>query len=180
MKLLAAIWPFRPSRAEADADKLVAVTSQISRQPSFYGAGRAPDTLEGRWELLVLHASLAFVRLGAEAGAETLSQAFADKLFRHFDGGLREAAVGDLTVPKRMRKLAGAFYGRLDVYANALKSDDRAALQAALMRNIFAADANAAPFASTLAAYMRANVEKQSQAPLDALFRLDGWAPAPA
>ena len=179
MKVLAAFWPFRPSRAERDADKLVGVVTQISRQPSFYGAGRVPDTLEGRLEIMTLHAALAFIRMGAEAGATPLSQVFADKLFRHIDSGLREAGVGDLTVPKRMRKIASSFYGRLDAYANALKAGDRGELAAALARNVFAMDASGAPFAGTLGAYAAANVEKQASASLDTLFRLDGWAPAP-
>ena len=179
MKVLAAFWPFRPTRAEADAEKLVAAVTQIARQPSFYGEARVPDTLDGRLEVMMLHGGFAFIRMGAEADAAPLSQAFADKLFRHFDSGLREAGVGDLAVPKRMQKLARSFYGRLDAYAGALKSHDQASLEAALARNIFAADVSAAPFAGTLAAYAALNVAKQASAPLDALFRLDGWAEAP-
>lgn len=178
MSVWAAFWPFRPSRAERDAEKLVATVTQIARQPGFYDAGRVPDTLEGRLELMMLHGSLAFIRLRAETGAEPLSQAFADKLFRHFDSGLREAGVGDLSVPKRMRKIARAFYGRLDAYSAALSAHDGRALTEALARNVFAAGANG--FAAPLGAYAVATVEKHAAAPLDSLFRLDGWLEAPA
>src|SRR5215468_8450350 len=105
MSGLAAIWPFRPSRADRDADLLLSTVTQIARQPQFFGAGRAPDTLQGRLEMMTLHASLAFIRLGADAGAAPLAQVFADKLFRQFDAGLREASVGDLSVPKKMRRI---------------------------------------------------------------------------
>ena len=100
---LAAFWPFRPSRADLDADRLLDAVTQAARRPVFFGEGRAPDTLEGRLEVMTLHAVLALIRLHAEPVAAPLAQAFADKLFRQFDAGLREAAVGDLTVPKRMR-----------------------------------------------------------------------------
>ncbi|MEZ6021914.1 MAG: ubiquinol-cytochrome C chaperone family protein [Hyphomonadaceae bacterium] len=57
-----------------------------------------------------------------------MAQAFTDTLFRFFDAGLREAGVGDLTVPKRMHKLAASFYGRLNAYVAAIEAEDRPAL----------------------------------------------------
>jgi cytochrome b pre-mRNA-processing protein 3 len=168
------IWPFRPSRAETDADRLLSAITQISRQPSFYGPDRVPDTLEGRFELMTLHAALALIRLKVEAGAEPLAQDFTDKLFRQFDGGLREAGVGDLSVPKRMRKLAGSFYGRLDAYSDPLAKEDRAALGDALVRNM-----TAQAFAPALAAYAFEAKSGQAAAPVQNLMRLDGWPTAP-
>ena len=180
MKDLAAFRPFRRSRADRDAESLLAAVTQIARQPAFFGEGRAPDTLQGRLEIMTLHACLAFVRLEAEAGAEPLAQAFADKLFRQFDSGLREAGVGDLSVPKRMRRIARGFYGRVEAYAAALRAGDSAALEAGLRRNVFAASANVDAFVSVLAAYLASTAVKQALAPLDALFGPDGWGPAPA
>lgn len=176
---LAAFWPFRPSRAQRDAEKLLGVVTQVARQPGFFGEDRAPDTLEGRLEMMMLHASLAFIRMRKELDAEPLAQAFADQLFRQFDSGLREAAVGDLSVPKRMRKIAASFYGRLDAYGAALKANDRSALTAAILRNVFAADAKAEAFAAVLSAYAAASAAKQAAAPLEALFAPDGWEKAP-
>ncbi len=176
---LAAFWPFRPSRAQRDAEKLLGVVTQIARQPAFFGEGRAPDTLQGRLELMTLHASLAFIRMRAEPGAEPLAQAFADQLFRQFDSGLREAAVGDLSVPKRMRKIAASFYGRLEAYGAALKANDRSALSAAILRNVFAAEAKAEGFAALLSVYAAATAAKQAAAPLQTLLMPDGWEKAP-
>lgn len=170
-------WPFSRSKAGADADALVAVVSQVSRQPGFYGEGRIADTLEGRLEAVTLHACLAFIRLRREPDFAPLAQSFADVQFRHFDAGLREAGVGDLTVPKRMRKIAGAFYGRLDAYSAAIERGDRTALTDAISRNILGKEA--APFAAILAAYAAETAAKQAHCPVNALFRLDGWSVAP-
>ena len=169
------IWPFRRSRADEDAERLLSTVVQIARQPSFYGAGRAPDTLEGRLELMTLHASLALLRLKAEAGLGPLAQVFTDKLFRSFDAGLREAGVGDLTVPKKMRKIASEFYGRLSAYAQAIEAHDQGALGVALTRN-GAADQG---FSQILAAYVIAGAQVQASRPAADLMRLDGWPSAP-
>jgi cytochrome b pre-mRNA-processing protein 3 len=131
--------------------------------------------MEGRFEAMTLNGALALIRLRGEAGAETLAQQFTDRLFRLFDAGLREAGVGDLTVPKRMRALASSFYGRLDAYAGPIAAGDAAALEAALSRNVLGADA---PHAAPLAAHVLAAARAQSQMPLEALFTSAGW-PAP-
>jgi cytochrome b pre-mRNA-processing protein 3 len=162
MSAMKQVWPFR----------------RISRQPSFFGEGRVADTLDGRLEVVILHASLALVRLKREAALEPLAQAFTDVLFRNFDAGLREAGVGDLIVPKRMRKIAGAFYGRLDAYAANLAADRRSELEAALARNALSPEA--ASFAPVLADYAAATAALQAERSHEDLFRLDGWAPAPA
>ena len=174
MSVLSAFWPFRPSRAATDAERLLEAVTAASRRPAFFGAGRIADTLEGRLELMTLNAALAFIRLRNEPGAAPMAQLFADRLFRQFDAGLREADVGDLTVPKRMRKIASAFYGRLDAYAGALAAQDGAALEAALARNVGVEG----PFAASLAAYTQQAASEQATVPLAALFTPEGW-PAP-
>jgi cytochrome b pre-mRNA-processing protein 3 len=116
--------------------------------------------------------------LRAERRLEPLAQNFADCLFRHFDAGLREAGVGDLAVPKRMGVIAGDFYGRLRVYAEALAARDDAALEAALARNMLGVAPDAA-FAGALRAYAVAAFDRQAAAPAEVLFRLDGWGSAP-
>lgn len=167
------VWPFKRSQADLDAERLLAAVTQASRQPALFGEGRIPDTLEGRFELLTLNASLALIRLRAATGAETLAQSFTDKLFRHFDAGLREDGVGDLIVPKKMHKLAGSFYGRLDAYAAALGGGDPEALAAAVGRNVLGDAAH--PFAATLADYVRSVSGRQGKSELDALFSMQGW-----
>jgi cytochrome b pre-mRNA-processing protein 3 len=171
-----AIWPFRRSKADLDAARLLTTVTNASRKPAFFGAGRVADTLEGRFELMTLNASLALIRLRADPGVALLAQAFADQLFAQFDAGLREEGVGDTSVPKRMHRMAGAFYGRLDAYAAAIGADDPEALAAALARNVFAAEAHT--FAPLLAGYALAAAGLQAPAPVEVLMSAEGW-PAP-
>jgi cytochrome b pre-mRNA-processing protein 3 len=171
------IWPFKRSRADGDAELLLEAVIRASRQPALFGEGRAPDTLEGRFEVVALHAGLALVRLQEEPGAETLTQAFTDKLFRHLDAGLREDGVGDLVVPKRMRKLAGAFYGRLEAYAAALRTEDSPALAAAIGRNVLGVEG--ASFAGDVAVHLRRLADQQAKAEISALLGDAGWPAYP-
>ncbi|MBL8530849.1 MAG: hypothetical protein JNK94_03870 [Hyphomonadaceae bacterium] len=167
------IWPFRRSRADNDAATLLEAVTAASRQGAFFGEGRAPDTLQGRFELMTVHAALALIRLRAEAETAPLAQSFTDQLFRFFDAGLREDGVGDLVVPKRMRALAGAFYGRLEAYSAALATGDAPALAMALGRNVLGDEA--APYAPALAAHVQALAEHQAQAPAAALLSSAAW-----
>jgi cytochrome b pre-mRNA-processing protein 3 len=166
------IWPFRRNRANMDAARLLEAVVAASRRPEFYGPGRVPDTLAGRFDLLTLNAALALVRLKASPEAARLAQAFTDRLFRHIDSGLREAGVGDLTVPKKMRKLAGEFYGRLEAYAGALAAPE--ALSGAIARNILGDQADSA-FAGKLGAYVAGVAARQAEFAPEALFEAGAW-----
>lgn len=167
------IWPFKRSRASTEAAQLLTAVQAASRNPALFGEGRVPDTLEGRFEVITLHGALALMRLRAEPGAAPLAQDFTDQLFRHFDAGLREAGVGDLTVPKKMRVLASSFYGRLNAYSEALAAKDQPAVTAALERNALGAEGH--PFAGSLARYAVRAAGVQAAAPVEALFVAEGW-----
>lgn len=169
------IWPFRRSRAEEDAERLLQTVQAASRRPVLFGPGGAPDTLEGRFEVVALMASLALVRLQAESEARPLAQAFTDKLFRSFDAGLREDGVGDTTVPKRMRKLAGDFYGRLEAYARAVTDRSAVALVDAVVRNV----AVSGEFAARLAPHLLTLASQQAEAPFVALLEPASWPDFP-
>jgi cytochrome b pre-mRNA-processing protein 3 len=167
------IWPFRRSEVEMDAQRLLDAVTVASRRPAFFGDGRISDTLEGRFELMTLHAALALIRLKGEPSRAELAQRFTDLLFRFLDAGLREAGVGDLSVPKRMRALAGSFYGRLEAYASALTAGDEGALRAALGRNILGDEEG--PFAVPLAEYAIATGRRHKAEPCERLFAAPAW-----
>jgi cytochrome b pre-mRNA-processing protein 3 len=164
-------WPFGPSKTSIAAASLLDAVVAAGRRAAFFGDGRVADTLDGRFEVLTLHAGLALMRLRAEPGAEALAQMFTDRYFRALDAGLREAGVGDLTVPKRIRALAASFYGRLNAYGLALANGS--GLEEAVARNVFGAADH--PFASSLAKYLRKTAERQAAAPAQALQTADGW-----
>jgi cytochrome b pre-mRNA-processing protein 3 len=128
-----------------------------ARHPILYSSFGAPDTLEGRFEMVTLHAGLLMRRLTTAPGlGAELAQELADCVFRHFDDGLRELGVGDTSVPKRMKKLAEAFYGRNKAYAAGLAEASDALLTQALVRNVYGVPEIAeAPCAAALTRYVR-------------------------
>ncbi len=124
-----------------------------ARHPALYAGIGVPDTLDGRFDMIVLHAVLVFRRLRGEPPAVAeRSQALFDLFMADMDRSLRELGVGDLSVPKRIKKMAEAFYGRLDVYVGALDAGDAARLTDALARNVF--PDGAPPTVGRLAAYV--------------------------
>ena len=131
-----------------------ALTS-MAREPVFYTDYGVPDTVMGRFELLSVMMILFFrrVRSAATSGQE-LAQEIVDAFFEDIDYSIRELGIGDNSVPKRMKKLAGMFYGRLESYAGAMDADDRAALAMALQRNIYPKANEAAASMAALADWM--------------------------
>lgn len=127
---------------------------EAARAPALYRHLAVPDTLDGRFEMLVLHAVLFFRRLRSEdEEARRLGQEVFETMFRDMDASLREIGVGDLTVPKRIKTMIEAFYGRGAAYDAAIDGGDAAALEAALVRNVYAGGTGAT---GGLAAYVRA------------------------
>ena len=114
-----------------------------ARSVAFYADYRVPDTVEGRFDLIVLHLVLLLNRLGRRAeagrglGQTLLGQELFDAFCRDLDANLREMGVGDLAVPKRMQAFAEAFYGRQAAYLAALDAADERVFEKALARNIF-------------------------------------------
>lgn len=131
-----------------------------SRRPEFYEALDIPDTIDGRFDLIVLHAGLYLPRLKAVKGeGNRLSQAMFDQMFANLEFNLRELGVGDMGVPKRMKTMLSAFYGRVSAYESALRAADMPALRAALHRNVYrTAEVDQARLDS-LASYVRAASE---------------------
>lgn len=166
------IWPFRRSPDRDLAERLLTLATAASRNPEFYGPGRVPDTLEGRFELLTLHAVLVLLRLARAPEQAGATQAFTDRVFSALDAGLREDGVSDNSVPKRMHVLAAAFYGRLSAYSEALAGGEALAL--ALGRNVLGAEAH--PFATHLARTMRALAASQGRREVAFLLTREAWS----
>jgi cytochrome b pre-mRNA-processing protein 3 len=141
-----------------------------ARLPCFYREYGVPDTVNGRFDLLVLHLAIALDRLGEGSELRPMGQALFDRFCEDMDDNLREIGVGDLSVPKEMQRIGEAFYGRAQAYRSALASDGDEALVAALAKNVYggAAPEPAAPV--RLAAYIREAVRGLgAQQPADLL-----------
>jgi cytochrome b pre-mRNA-processing protein 3 len=144
----------RTPRAESIASLYGMIVAQ-ARAPAFYQTYGVPDTVNGRLEMVMLHAILVLRRLEGEAAPlRALGQGIFDLFCRDMDDTMREIGVGDLAVPRKMRRIGEAFYGRQAVYRAALAAGDDAPLAAALERNVFAG-APKGEQAGRLAAYIR-------------------------
>ena len=143
----------------AITEALYASIVAAARQPELYSDWQVPDTPLGRFEMLSLHMFLFQHRMRGEAGAShELAQILIDDFFEDVDHSLRELGIGDMGIPKRMKKLARMYYGRTAAYDDALARNDREALKAALARNI-RPDAQLWPESEKLADYVVGAVE---------------------
>jgi cytochrome b pre-mRNA-processing protein 3 len=134
------LWPFNhfrkprePLRGTIEAIYGMIVTQ--TREPLFYRDLGVPDTVNGRFDLLVLHLWIVLRRFKPLADGAPLSQALFDCFCEDMDANLREMGVGDTTVPKRMRAFGEAFYGRVAAYDLALDQGQEPLAQA-LSKNI--------------------------------------------
>jgi cytochrome b pre-mRNA-processing protein 3 len=105
---------------DAFAAALYARTAGDARAPELFEACAIPDTLDGRFDALALHAALVIDRLRREPDGEVLAQSFFDAMFRHLDLTLREIGVQDLGVGRRIKIMAEGLHGRALAYRDAL------------------------------------------------------------
>jgi cytochrome b pre-mRNA-processing protein 3 len=101
-----------------------------AREPVFFTAFVVADTLDGRFDLLALHAWLVLAEL---KGGDT-AQALTDTIFTGFDEAMREQGAGDMGIARKLKAMADAFYGRMAAYDAA---KDESELAAALARNLW-------------------------------------------
>jgi cytochrome b pre-mRNA-processing protein 3 len=142
---------FRSPQNDSIASLYGMIVAQ-ARAPEFYESYGVPDTVNGRFEMIVLHLVLVLRRLSAEPEpARGLGQAVFDLFCRDMDANLREMGVGDLGVPRSMQGIGEAFYGRQAAYGAALAATEPGPLIAALERNVFAGETGPA----RLAGYVR-------------------------
>ena len=135
---------FSPPPAPPLAD-LWARVVVLARRPGWYLNGGVPDTLDGRFDMVALVASLVLLRF--ERDGDTRAQvALTERFVDDMDGNLRQSGVGD--VGKHVGNMMGALGGRLGAYRDAMAGGD---LEAALVRNLYrgaAPDGGAAAWVS--------------------------------
>ncbi len=128
-------WWARP----AQISPLLLAVNEAALQPELYLAGGVSDNFAGRYEMLCVQMAKT---LAAGRALGTLSQAQGQALIEamldQLEYSLREDGVGDMGVPKRMRKMVEGFYGRATAYQDAFLAQDKAALILALQRNVWA------------------------------------------
>lgn len=127
----------RKATRNAAAGLYQAAVSQ-SRDPLFYTELGVADTLDGRFDLVTLHVFLIMNRLGALGqNGKALSQALFDHMFTNMDVTLRQIGIGDMGIPKHMKRMMRAFNGRVHSYHTALNGSDKQQLELVVSRNIY-------------------------------------------
>ena len=132
------------------ASELAIAIVRRGLSPSFYQRFAVPDTFNGRFDMVSLHAFLVLSALEGEADRD-LSQDLVNALFHSFEDALRDQGAGDIGMTRRIQKIAGAFYGRLEAYRAATTREEIAAV---MLRNLYGDDGRFQTQALELAAYM--------------------------
>jgi len=139
-----------------------------ARNPAFYAEWGVPDTLDGRFELIALHAFLALRRLKQADDSAAFAQALFDTMFADLDRNLREMGVGDLSVGRQVKTMAKAFYGRVVAYERGLAGADN--LDDALRRNLYGTAVPDAAQIAAAAAYVRHQARALDAVPAERLL----------
>ncbi len=156
---------------EAAAARLYTRVVEQARQPLFYLDLGVPDTPDGRFDMIALHAALLLRRLRRDRErTEAVSQAVFDLMFADMDQNLREMGVGDLAVGKRIKAMAQGFYGRLAAYDVGMAAPGDEVLADALARNVYRHRPPGEGDATGLAAYMRRQAARLEAQPVEALM----------
>jgi cytochrome b pre-mRNA-processing protein 3 len=130
---------FREPKLKSDARNLYEAAVIQARTPAFYADHAVPDTVDGRFDMIVLHVWLVLRHFKSAPEAlqsrrDKLCQALFDHMITDFDRNIRQIGISDVRVGKHMKAMAKAFYGRIAAYDDAVEADS---LAAALERNIF-------------------------------------------
>src|SRR5262245_14860453 len=150
------------------ASKLYGSIVTAARREPFYVGYGVPDTPEGRFAMIVVHMIPVLERLQQEGeeGAD-LGRALNEVFVTDMDDYLREIGVGDLSVPRHVKKAAGALYECVRDYRAALQHQGHEQLEEVLKR-VLLPDAEAA--APSVAAYLREVAGLLAAQPANALL----------
>lgn len=121
-------------KAPIEVEKTYIALLRAARNPFFFEALTVPDTIDGRFELTVLHVFLIQHRL-LDTNNDSFAQFLSEAFFNDMDNSLRELGVADTGVAKRIKKMGKAYHGCLQAYG--ASCNNPTALRAALARNVY-------------------------------------------
>lgn len=171
---------FRRNRRPDTISSLYGMIVAQARSPVFYREYGVADTIGGRFDLLLLHLVFIVERLMRDEASKAFGQGLFDRFCADMDDNLREMGIGDLSVPKHMKRVGEAFYGRAQAYQAALLAADEGSLLEALSRNIYGGAQADTAAVSRLAAYIRKMVDGLERQPVAALMAARIELPEPA
>lgn len=116
---------FGNSRDKAAMRALYETALAAARQPALYTSMGVPDTVEGRFEALAIHLVPVLERLARFDEPEPrLAKLLTEHFVEDMDDAMRAYGVGDLTVPKKVKKAAAALFDRHRAYRPAITATD--------------------------------------------------------
>jgi cytochrome b pre-mRNA-processing protein 3 len=145
---------FRRRRADDTITTLYGMIVAQARLPTFYQVYAVPDTVDGRFELILLHLYLFLRHSDSDPSDRELGQQVFDLFCRDMDRNLREMGISDLKVPKEMQRMGEAFYGRARAYEAAVATGDINVVAKAISRNVYGSEGAKPEAAARLGAYM--------------------------
>ena len=115
---------------------------KTSRNKIFFLDFKVDDTVEGRFDIIILHSFIIFYFfINIDEEKSKIPQLLFDHMFADFDSNLREMGFGDIAVNKRMKQFINAFYGRIYNYSKGLtqfkKINNDKVLKDTIIRNIY-------------------------------------------
>lgn len=157
-------------RQDETAAFLYGAIVAAARAPTLYSDIGVADGVDGRFEMMLLHMALVTRRLehGGDVAREAGQRAF-DLFCRDMDNALREMGVSDTRVPKRMRQVGEAYFGRIAAYEPGLAAGNIEILAEAMGRTVFDGESSSGP-ARALAQYSIVAVERLAAQHEDAII----------
>jgi cytochrome b pre-mRNA-processing protein 3 len=157
--------PGRPPPHRDAAERLYVAMATQARHPAFFAELGVPDTVNGRFDVLALHAWMVIDRLREEPEGDVLAQALFDSMFGHLDAAVREMGAQDLGVGRRIKVMAEGLHGRALAFRAAMSDSNPAVLENTLQRNVFGAVTPGRTAIVRLAGYVRASVAALTMLP---------------
>ena len=129
---------FKKNKNEIIPNNIYQKIVTFSRNKIFYTKYKVPDTIDGRFDMLVLITIIIVFRLSKINGEGIkLSQKIFDIIFKDLDFSLRELGAGDVSVANNMKKLISSYMGRQKIYLKSFKNNDEKFLAKAFKNNIY-------------------------------------------
>jgi cytochrome b pre-mRNA-processing protein 3 len=153
-----------------------------ARRRGFYADWGAPDTLQGRLEMILLHLVLAQRRLMLEGtGGADLARALSEAFVVDMDDQMREMTFGDMRVPREITGATAALFERWRAYDGALAGREERPLADVLAAQLAYLDREARIDTRSLARYMRRAADALlAQPPARILTGEIAWPSLPA
>lgn len=161
LKKIFAADPFRQPAHVA----YVALVTQ-ARKPFFYQECGVADSLDGRFDVIVLHIFLLTQRLKSES--PEFLRAIWEVFFSDMDRSLREMGASDTGIGKRIKKMVQAFYGRIDSYEKTVANE--AEFKESLTRNLYRGSAVEETQLAYLISYVYRNSEHLKKQDITAII----------